>query len=750
MKPPAPPPLPAPPGATHPAVPRPPALPPVRPPVPALPARPHPPAFKPPAGHLPAGLKLPDVKLPAGLKLPEVKLPAGLKLPEVKLPDIKLPGGLKLPDVKLPGGLKLPDVKLPGGLKLPDIKLPGGLKLPDVKLPADLKLPGVKLPDVKLPGGLKPPALKLPAVKPPGIVKPPAAKPPAVKPMAMKAPAKPPAPARPRPKSTPERSEPKRGQGSGGAASRHTPKYRIQIRGADAPPALAEDVREVVVDQSTEMADHFVITLANDGSRWSDSGTFKIGTPIQIGLGYEETGTTVVMDGEVTALHASYPRRGPSTLRVQGFTKYHRLQRTKHTRSWPERSKLSDVAKKIAQEVGLGDGVEDSGLQYETVYQHNRTNLQFLLELARRIDFEVFAAEGKLYFRRARLDRGKVETFKWQENLISFRPRAALARMPTEVKVLSWDPVRKQAVPGGAAPGAEGPAMDGTATGPRLSQALGPARQQVVFEAIRKDQEARALAEAVLKRATRRTVRAEAVCQGAAAIQPGMVVEMDGVGPEFGGPYYVERAVHGLLPAGFSTTLHLARTSTGRTPEPAPKPPKPPPPPPPGEPGHRIKAKIVDAEGRPSSMTPYDVVDSAGRVIETGETDWHGTISHPVPQSGQYTVRARQQLVNEEAEGEPELVNPRWGKQGYLHGEEVEMLIDGPPALEGRTVRFQLQRHQDRQWTTIGETTAPLVSGTATGRLTVEHPAEPQRQDLHFAEGADVGPRTLRFLATLA
>ncbi len=700
-----------PPIATHPVAPRPPALPPIRPPALPLPAHPQLPALKPPV-HLPGGLKLPDVKLPA------------------------LP---KLPDVKLPGGLKLPDVKLPALPKLPDVKLPALPKLPDVKLPA---LP--KLPDVKLPGGLK-----LPAHKPPAL------KPPAVKPPAMKPVAKPPTPAKPRPRPTPERTEPKPGAGGGGGggAGRHTPKYRIQIRGSDAPPALAEDVREVVVDQGADRADLFTIALANDGNRWSDSPTLKVGTPIKISLGYEETGTTLVLDGEVTALQATYPRRGPSTLRVQGYTRYHRLKRTRFTRSWPDRSKLSDIAKKIAQEVGLADGVEDSGLLIETVYQHNQTNLQFLLELARRIDFEVFASEGKLYFRRARLDRAKVETFKWKENLISFRPRIVLSRMPTTVKVLSWDPLRKVPVPGGAGPGAEGPAMGGTATGPKLSEALGQARQQVVFETIRKDPEARALAEAVLKRATRGTVKAEAVCQGSPAIQPGMVVEMDQVGPEFGGPYYVERAVHALLPAGFSTTLHLARTSTGRTPEPAPKPPKKPPPPPPGQPPHVIVARVIDeTTSQPLSNVEYDVLDPSGRVFESGRTDWHGMVRHPVPDPGQYTVRARRGAGESEA-GEPpasELTNPRWERQDHLHGEEVVMLVDGPAALEGRTVRFVLKRLERGEWTTVGETTAAIEGGTATGRLAIEHPAEPARQDLHFPEGTDVGPRTIKFDASLA
>ncbi len=401
-------------------------------------------------------------------------------------------------------------------------------------------------------------------------------------------PAKPAKPPKPAPKcacNSPEKTVPPVGEGKG----KHVAKYRVLLNGAEAPRNVMEDLREIVVDQATEMADFFVIALNNDGNRWSDKPTFRPGANIRIELGYEGDVVVPVMDGEVVSWKASYPRRGPSTLRVQGFTKYHRLKRPRLTRSFGPNKKYSDIAKEIAKECGLCEGIEDSGIAFEAVYQHNQTNLQFLLELARLIGFEVFVSgehngKGKLYFRKARTDKPSIQTLKWKENLIAFHPHLAVARIPTLVEVMAWSGARKEEIQIGIQIGQEGPSMGGTQTGPMISEKLGPARQLIVFEALYQNPEAEKLAIATLRRATMETVHAEATCEGAPWAQAGLVVAVEGVGPDFSGPYYIERAVHNLLPHGFTTTLQLIRTSTGKGEVPVrpfkPVPPKPRPLPP--------------------------------------------------------------------------------------------------------------------------------------------------------------------------
>jgi hypothetical protein len=58
-------------------------------------------------------------------------------------------------------------------------------------------------------------------------------------------------------------------------------------------------------------------------------------------------------------------------------------------------------------------------------------------------------------------------------------------------------------------------------------------------------------------------VRAEATLPGEPCAIAGVVVDVEGVGKDFSGPYYIERAIHSFLQQGFSTTLHLLRTATG-------------------------------------------------------------------------------------------------------------------------------------------------------------------------------------------
>ena len=99
--------------------------------------------------------------------------------------------------------------------------------------------------------------------------------------------------------------------------------------------------------------------------------------------------------------------------------------------------------------------------------------------------------------------------------------------------------------------------------------------------------------------------------------------------------------------------------------------------------------------------------------------------------------------------GPSELTNPRWGSPEYLHQDVVEMLVDAPPALEGRRVRFVIEHSQNGRWERLAETTGVVRHGVAVGLVEVAHPAQRQQTGMHFQSGTDVGPRTMRFTAAL-
>lgn len=365
---------------------------------------------------------------------------------------------------------------------------------------------------------------------------------------------------------------------------RSTPKYRVRADGRDLAGPLAAALREIHVDQSVEMADMATLVFKNERARVSDEPSLRPGARVQVELGYEEGGgrTLPVIDGEVVAIKASFPRRGPSSARIQVYSKHHRLRRGRFTRAFKGLS-YSGIARRIAQEVGLEATVDETQPAFEMVFQRNQTNLEFLCELAAMVGHEVFVRDGRLFFRRPASGGAKVRTFKKGEDLLAFNPWVRAALMPTEVSVLGWR-FDGEPIAGEAREGDEGPSLGGSRGALAIARELGDAPLLIRGTVVADDAAANALARAALQAAAQNLVAATAHVSGAPDIRPGLVVEIAGVGEIFSGMYYVRRVLHNYLPSGFATTLELARgsilpPSPGGAPAPGQAPPAEEPPP---------------------------------------------------------------------------------------------------------------------------------------------------------------------------
>jgi phage protein D len=96
--------------------------------------------------------------------------------------------------------------------------------------------------------------------------------------------------------------------------------------------------------------------------------------------------------------------RLPSVI-VRGYDRRHRMQRARKTRTFVTQ-KDSDIASAVAREARLSVEAVDSTVIHDYVIQANQTDLEFLQERARRIQYEVFVTDKTLHFRPVQNDRG--------------------------------------------------------------------------------------------------------------------------------------------------------------------------------------------------------------------------------------------------------------------------------------------------------------------------------------------------------
>ncbi len=340
------------------------------------------------------------------------------------------------------------------------------------------------------------------------------------------------------------------------------PETKILLNDAEVPPDLKADILEAVVCQYLEGPNSFDITVnivgpQNDQLRWVDDPKLQPGAKLEIKLGYLDSLQSLIV-GEVTALHPKYSSTESALMHVQGFDKLHRLRRGRQTRSFVE-MKDSQIAEKVASDAGLTSDVEDTGVVFDYVLQNNQSDLDFLIERARRIRYEVRADGQKLVFRRAANHLDKVVSLEFTKTLKQFCPRLTTVGQVSEVKVRAWNPTTKEAVLGVSRAGDEDARMGGQQSGPQISEtAFGKTASAIIDLPLASQAEADQVAHAVYNQMALDFVCGEGEAVGNVAIQAGQTLELRGLGQRFSGNYYLRKTEHRFSPKGGYVTRFQA------------------------------------------------------------------------------------------------------------------------------------------------------------------------------------------------
>ncbi|HUQ57196.1 phage baseplate assembly protein V [Lentzea sp.] len=378
-----------------------------------------------------------------------------------------------------------------------------------------------------------------------------------------------------------------------------TGRASVTVGGSPLREDVAARLLRAVVDNDAHLPGMFELTFLDpDGSTLGLAG-LSIGAPVEIGGAGPSGEPLVLISGEVTSVEGLLAGMTMRTA-VRGYTREHRLQRAKRSRSFVNVTD-SDVARQIATQAGLTPGdVATSTVTHAYLAQVNQTDWDFLDCRAREIGYEFGVTAGVFHFRPVAGGAAAGShpvAVPYPDKLISFRPRITAGNLTPDVEVRSWDPLARKAVaqvvatPGGgehspaslgrmfAASGGPAGAANGLAsaltsavTG-RLSSVvndvgsamspvggmlgspvgdLGPvpsptAHVQVgkpFASAITMPVNGPVVANAAGTDAGSTFAEAEGEVKGNAAIQPGAWIEVSGVQSVFAGSWRVSRARH--------------------------------------------------------------------------------------------------------------------------------------------------------------------------------------------------------------
>jgi phage protein D len=348
--------------------------------------------------------------------------------------------------------------------------------------------------------------------------------------------------------------------------TRDTPGFKVLVEGSELPTEAALDVINVQVSDYVEGASMFMLTLNIRDSesqefKWIDEDLLSEGAEVEVKLGYVDSLQTMIV-GEVTSLEPEFNEGEALTMKIHGYDLLHRFRRGRKTRSFTN-MKDSDIASQIASELNLRAQVEDTQVVHDYILQHNQTDIDFLLERARRIRYEVVVQDKTLHFRKVANNKGKVITIEYGFTLRAFYPRLSTMQQVSEVIVQGWNPKTKEAIVGRARQGDEVSKMSGTKLGIAISeQAFFQTQTFIVDTPIYSEGEALQIARGKFNDMTVEFIIGEGLATGNMDIRAGEVIELTKLGQRFSGLYYVTSSTHTVDQTGYTTKFTVERNAT--------------------------------------------------------------------------------------------------------------------------------------------------------------------------------------------
>lgn len=363
----------------------------------------------------------------------------------------------------------------------------------------------------------------------------------------------------------------------------YAPDFRVEVEGEVLDPESHGDVLQLKVTMDMDNMTSFDLTINNwDDKRvdfkYSDGDTFSVGRRVHVLMGYAG-GLLSMVAGQITSMTPKFPETGPSTLTVGGLDGMFKLRDRKPEKGEVTKyTKMADweIAQYIAQRNGLAAFVDQEGEVHDEVVQKNQDDATFLMERAKRIDFDCFvltdpvSGKAALYFIKPSDGRDsskiRVYQFRWGQSLINFTPTINLSRQVGKVTVRGWDDRSKQAIVATVGPeDLPGAGQNqGGSSGPQAAQASAQGKQEVVVDApVNSEEEARKLALSLLTERAYEFITGVGEVIGLPDLRPGDNIELAGLGQRFSGNYYVKKVEHMISESGYRTQFEVRRVFDG-------------------------------------------------------------------------------------------------------------------------------------------------------------------------------------------
>ena len=372
---------------------------------------------------------------------------------------------------------------------------------------------------------------------------------------------------------------------------RYAPEFALRIDGEPIPAALRAAITSISYTDGIEGADRVEISIANLSLQWLDHPLLQVNNECRLSIGYAPGPLEEVFVGEITGIEPSFPSSGVPTLRVTAQDYLQRLQHGTKDRSFrikipsvgnfplPDAAvaaivsgsnalipALDPVGGTLSTLISLATFLAFPQFAQTSVRKQSGTNdFQFLTEVAKDngwqmyIDHTVEPRGRVLKFQFLIQDYAPSLTLTWGASLSDFTPRLTTvgeiegvsARVWVDslkmefVITLNWDFDRAQFNLSVAPSSGE------------LGELLAPGKTTTIKPASYATAPRKILTELLPKLNNRLTGSGSTT--GDPRIKASRVINLEGLGGQFGGLYRVTSTSHTLDGSGYRTTFQARK-----------------------------------------------------------------------------------------------------------------------------------------------------------------------------------------------
>lgn len=333
-------------------------------------------------------------------------------------------------------------------------------------------------------------------------------------------------------------------------------ELRIRVDGADLPQTAQLLAASIASSANRIAAARLVLA---DGSPAEGDFPLASGSRVAPGVRIELLAGPLddqrpVFTGHVVRLRIRAVERGAPQLVVDCRHAATRLTTTRRAATWSDTTD-SAVIEQLLGQAGLTARVSATTHRHPQLVQHDASDWDFLVTRAEANGMAVFTRSEGLVVRRPSLSGAATAALQYGRDLLACEAESDAREQALAVHALSWDADEQSLRDDDIA--APDFAYAGNADPGDLAEAAGAERVDLRHGAL-EVAEAHALADAHWLRTRVNLVSGRASCTLQAQVQPGDVVELQGIGARFSGEVLVTAVRHELDPVrGFVTHLQF-------------------------------------------------------------------------------------------------------------------------------------------------------------------------------------------------